>query len=225
MVPSHSRNVRHIRMYAHYDRDGPMIDVVIPCRNEEATIGPIVAAFRSCPAIGRVIVVKNRCTDQTGRKASEAGAFVTRYDQERGKGQAILHGMKHVRTTRVILCDGDLTGFTGQHADIMSRDYSDDGEPWYLVGIPDFTANVPWATPGVVWDLVAGQRQLPSWLVRSLPLHGYCTEVQVNMCAASEGLMLWQTRLKGVKGIPKPTKERIREMKEDGQWLTSQRTR
>lgn len=85
------------------------IAVVIPCLNEEATIGKVVADFRRCLPGARLVVVDNRSTDSTAAIAREAGAEVLR-ESRRGKGYALIHGFRVTRSAElVVMVDGDDT--------------------------------------------------------------------------------------------------------------------
>ena len=52
------------------------ISVVIPARNEESRIGPLLAALASAPSVVEVIVVDDESTDGTAQVATQAGATV-----------------------------------------------------------------------------------------------------------------------------------------------------
>jgi dolichol-phosphate mannosyltransferase len=52
------------------------ISVVIPARNEESRIGPLLAALASAPSVVEVIVVDDESTDGTVQVATQAGATV-----------------------------------------------------------------------------------------------------------------------------------------------------
>lgn len=85
--------------------------VIIPCRNEERFIGPIVAETRR--RLPEIFVVDDGSTDGTANLAENAGATVLRHGNTRGKGAALQTGWKHARSSgfRWALCmDGD-----GQH--------------------------------------------------------------------------------------------------------------
>lgn len=198
-----------------------MFDVVIPCLNEEDTIGDIVSAFGVCPPVRSVIVVDNGSDDGTAKMAFDRGATV-RTCVTKGKGQAILAGMALVTTRRVILCDGDLRGLRPWHVRPLCR------APFtgMVVGVPDFTPNLPWAAPGPVWNLMSGIRALPASLIRGIPdLHGYCAEVQINEAATKAGLKLRFEYLDGVKGTPRLLAERIKAYEEDKEWLSCRQKR
>jgi len=196
-----------------------MIDVVIPCRDEARTIGAIVSAFRACPGIGNVIVVDSQCHDETWTVAEGAGAIVYPcYTQ--GKADAVRRGMEAVQTTRVILCDGDLRGFRKRHAELMALNTAE-----VILGVPDFTRNVPWAKKDRSWIMTTGERNLPAKLIRNVIASGYTLEVCLNAAIEKSGLAVMAIRLAGVKGTPKPQARRIADLKRDGRWLIAHQAR
>ena len=84
------------------------IAVVIPCLNEEATIGLVVRKFRAVLPAAELYVVDNDSTDATERVAREAGATVLR-ETRRGKGHAVRKAFREVEADIYILVDGDDT--------------------------------------------------------------------------------------------------------------------
>lgn len=86
--------------------------VVIPCRNEGASIGALVRDVRE--QLPNVIVIDDGSTDGTAREAKSAGADVVSHSASQGKGAALRAGWERARAlgTQWVLCmDGD-----GQHA-------------------------------------------------------------------------------------------------------------
>ncbi|MCU0786257.1 MAG: glycosyltransferase family 2 protein [Verrucomicrobia bacterium] len=85
---------------------------VIPCYNEAARIGEVVAGVRR--HLLTVIVVDDGSLDSTADTAMEAGAEVVRLPQNTGKGAALRAGWQHALDrgfTWALNLDGD-----GQHA-------------------------------------------------------------------------------------------------------------
>src|SRR5256885_15122100 len=68
--------------------DSPKIAVLIPCYQEEKTIGKVVADFRRALPDAEIYVYDNNCTDATARIAREAGAIVRR-EKRQGKGYVV----------------------------------------------------------------------------------------------------------------------------------------
>jgi len=88
---------------------GQSVAVVIPCRNEERSIGKVVEDFRRALPGALVVVVDNASTDATALRASEAGATVL-HESRRGKGFAVVRGFRSTRDADfVVLVDGDDT--------------------------------------------------------------------------------------------------------------------
>src|SRR5438445_216394 len=88
---------------------GQSVAVVIPCRNEERSIGKVVDDFRRALPEAEIVVVDNASTDATAMRAAEAGATVLR-ESRRGKGFAVVRGFRATRHADfVIIVDGDDT--------------------------------------------------------------------------------------------------------------------
>ena len=80
------------------------VTVIIPARNEEATVGTVV---RECLNYAtRVIVVEGGSTDRTAEVAAAAGAVVVR-DRGLGKGVALRLAAGHVDTPIRVFVDAD----------------------------------------------------------------------------------------------------------------------
>ena len=84
------------------------IAVLIPCYNEDKTIGKVVRDFRRQLPEGTVYVYDNNSTDQTARIASEAGAVV-RKEYMQGKGNVIRRMFREVEAECYLIVDGDDT--------------------------------------------------------------------------------------------------------------------
>ena len=85
---------------------------VIPCFNEAARIGPVVAELQG--HLSKVIVVDDGSTDATAAQARSAGAEIIQFSKNHGKGLALQAGWRRAQErgfTWVIMLDGD-----GQHA-------------------------------------------------------------------------------------------------------------
>ena len=81
--------------------------VIIPCLDEEAAIGPCVAAVLA-QGVGEVIVVDGGSTDRTAERACAAGARVV-IERRRGYGRALMAGIAALSpvTSIVLFMDGD----------------------------------------------------------------------------------------------------------------------
>jgi glycosyltransferase involved in cell wall biosynthesis len=81
----------------------PLVDVVLPCLNEE---GAIVEVLRRLPSGYRGIVVDNGSTDHSAELARAAGAFVVT-EPRRGFGAAAHAGLLAATAPLVAFCDAD----------------------------------------------------------------------------------------------------------------------
>jgi len=101
------------------------VTVVIPARDEESTIGPIVAEIRGAlmsgllPLVDDVLVVDSDSTDATAQVAREAGARVVattdvlpHIPTVAGKGEAMWRGLAASTGDVVVFIDADLHSFT-----------------------------------------------------------------------------------------------------------------
>ena len=86
----------------------PRIAVLVPCRNEAATVARIVADFRAALPQAIVYVYDNGSTDATALAAKAAGAVV-RTEARPGKGGVVRRMLGEVDADVYVLVDGDAT--------------------------------------------------------------------------------------------------------------------
>jgi len=86
----------------------PRIAVLIPCYNEAAAIGKVVADFRNALPEATVYVYDNNSTDSTAQIAAEAGAVV-RYEPRQGKGNVVRRMFREIDADVYLMADGDGT--------------------------------------------------------------------------------------------------------------------
>jgi len=91
----------------------PRVVIVIPARNEEACIGPVLAETSGLYPGYDIVVVDDASSDRTGEIARAAGAVVLRAPVNLGYGGAVQAGFKYAYARDydiVVLLDAD-----GQH--------------------------------------------------------------------------------------------------------------
>src|SRR4051812_21479555 len=84
------------------------IAVLIPCYNEEATIGRVVADFRAALPTAAIYVYDNNSKDRTIEVARQAGAIV-RTEPRQGKGNVVRRMFADIEADIYVLADGDDT--------------------------------------------------------------------------------------------------------------------
>ena len=89
------------------------VSVCLPARNEEATVGAIVATVVAELAglVDEVVVVDDGSTDATAAVAATAGAKVVSADRP-GKGQALWKAMFVASGELLVFCDADIRHFS-----------------------------------------------------------------------------------------------------------------
>ncbi|WP_442933654.1 glucosyl-3-phosphoglycerate synthase [Micromonospora sp. CPCC 206060] len=104
-------------------KTGSRVSIVLPARNEEATVGAIVSTIREhlmdrVPLVDQLIVVDSRSTDRTATVARTAGAYVVSQDEMTrglprltGKGDALWAGLAAAEGDVVAFIDADLREF------------------------------------------------------------------------------------------------------------------
>jgi glycosyltransferase involved in cell wall biosynthesis len=86
----------------------PSVAVLLPCYNEEATIGATVEGFRNALPGATIYVYDNNSTDGTREVAAKAGAVV-RSERQQGKGHVVRRMFADIQADIYVMADGDLT--------------------------------------------------------------------------------------------------------------------
>ena len=84
------------------------VAVLIPCYNEELTVGKVVKDFRKELPDADIYVYNNNSTDKTEVIAKEAGAIL-RNEYKQGKGNVVKTMFEEVEADIYVLVDGDDT--------------------------------------------------------------------------------------------------------------------
>ena len=84
------------------------VAVLIPCYNEESTVGAVVSEFRRHLPHACIYVYDNASSDRTADAAAAAGAVVRR-EAVRGKGNVVRRMFADVEADVYVMVDGDQT--------------------------------------------------------------------------------------------------------------------
>ncbi|WP_422479459.1 glycosyltransferase family 2 protein [Pleomorphochaeta sp. DL1XJH-081] len=84
------------------------VAVLIPCFNEELTIGKVINDFRRTLPEADIYVYDNNSTDATVSIARSAGAIV-RYEHNQGKGNVMRRMFREIEADCYVIVDGDDT--------------------------------------------------------------------------------------------------------------------
>jgi glycosyltransferase involved in cell wall biosynthesis len=81
---------------------------LIPCFNEELTVGPVIAQFRKELPQAKIYVFDNNSTDRTIECARESGALLLR-ERRQGKGYVVQSMFREIDADIYVMVDGDGT--------------------------------------------------------------------------------------------------------------------
>jgi glycosyltransferase involved in cell wall biosynthesis len=178
------------------------IDVVIPARNEAATVADVVAAALGCRWTGQVVVVDDGSSDGTAEVALAAGAKVVRREGTGSKANAMEVGVAATGAEAVLFCDADCLGLSAAHLDEVCRPLVE-GRAAMSVGWFDYG----WLNPLVLrLPPTSGERVVPRWVwdaVRPEKRQGYSIEIMINEVIA-EGRL--PTSVRTMTGVTHRTK-------------------
>lgn len=88
--------------------EGARVAVLVPCFNEEPTVGKVIDDFRRALPAAEIYVFDNRSDDATARIAREKGAIVVP-EPRRGKGHVVAGMFGRVDADYFVMTDGDDT--------------------------------------------------------------------------------------------------------------------
>jgi polyisoprenyl-phosphate glycosyltransferase len=182
--------------------DRPVIDAVVPARNEAATVATVVEACRRCSAVREVIVVDDGSIDDTAERAAAAGAKVIhRADAARPAGGSKAHAMEAgvaaSDAAALLFVDADLLGLTSNHLDQVCRPFLD-GTATMSVGWFDYRA---WNPLVLRLPPTTGERVVPRWVFEAIPpekRNGYTIEIMINEVIAEGHLPTTARIMRGV---------------------------
>jgi len=88
----------------------PPVSIVLPAKNEAASLRALVAGIRMSNPDAEIIVVDDGSDDATAEEATAAGARIVRHHYSMGNGAAIKSGARAARGEILVFMDAD-----GQH--------------------------------------------------------------------------------------------------------------
>jgi glycosyltransferase involved in cell wall biosynthesis len=86
------------------------VSVIVPAYNEAASIEPLVSSLRLAAPWREIIVVDDGSSDDTGARATAAGANVIRHPYNKGNGASVKTGIRNAAGAFILILDAD-----GQH--------------------------------------------------------------------------------------------------------------
>lgn len=176
-----------------------IISVIIPCYNEEITIGKQIDELKSYFSAKQIVVCDNNSLDKTSEIAKKKGVIVLS-EKKIGKGNAVRKLLNNVASDIFILIDGDLTYETKNILNNINllikndydliigkrTNYSKDSFPFgHLLGNKIFNFVIRIFYGDKVTDVLSGYRIFNKKLAKSWPIksEGFETEVEMTIHA------------------------------------------
>lgn len=174
------------------------VAVVVPCLNEELTVGAVVEGFAAALPGCTIYVYDNGSTDDTAAIAAKAGAVV-RSATTPGKGNVVRRMFADVEADVYVLVDGDDT-YEAERApemvnlvldgnDLVSarRIAVDDGtyRRGHVMGNRLLTSLVQFLFARTVTDMLSGYKAMSRRFVKSLPALSTGFEIETEIAVAA----------------------------------------
>jgi hypothetical protein len=190
----------------------PRVAVLVPCRNEEAAIGKVVADFQRALPEAVVYVYDNNSTVHSMLEARAAGAIVRREGLQ-GKGHVVRRMFADIEADIYVLVDGDdtydpsaapgmLRLLIERQLDMVSAARYGEARnayrPGHRLGNVLLTAIVTWSFGGGITDLLTGYRVFSRRFVKSFPAlsSGFETETEFTVHALALHMPVQEVRAK-----------------------------
>lgn len=173
----------------------PRVAVLIPCLNEGASIGRVVADFRAALPWAAIHVFDNGSSDDTVERAVDAGAQLGR-EPRAGKGRVVRRMFAEVEADVFVMVDGDGT-YDAAHASEMVNMLTDNQLDMVIANrrspldLPErrghrfgnavFSVAVTRLFREQVGDLFSGYRVLSRRLVKSFPTQATGFEIETDL--------------------------------------------
>jgi glycosyltransferase involved in cell wall biosynthesis len=197
------------------------VSVIMPAYNEAASIEPLVSALRLAAPWREIIVVDDGSTDDTGVRATAAGASVIRHPYNKGNGASVKTGIRHATGAFVLILDAD-----GQHrpADaarlvaklgeydlaVGARSSATQANPARRLGNAVLNGLASYLTGRPIPDLTSGFRAARrEYLLEFLHLlpNGFSTPTTTTLAFIKAGYSVW---FEPIEAAPRQGRSKIR---------------
>ena len=173
------------------------IAVLIPCYNEEQTIGKVVRDVREALPEAVVYVYDNNSRDRTVELAKEAGAVI-RYEYKQGKGNVIRRMFREIDAECYLMIDGDDTyplncarelvdKVLEHNADMVVGDrlsstyFTENKRPFHNFGNSLMRAGINQLFHSDIKDIMTGYRAFSYEFVKTFPVFSKGFEIETEM--------------------------------------------
>lgn len=193
------------------------IAVVIPCRNEELTIGKVIDDFHTQLPSAAIYVVDNSSTDASASVALKHGAVIVK-EPRQGKGFVVENMLAVINADVFVMVDGDDTYPADCVAELLEPVVGGDADMAVGARLSDYTGQsfpplhvfgnnlvrvlVNWVGKSRLTDIMSGYRAFNRRVAETIPVVSAGFEVETEMT-----IQMLYYRLKIVE-VPVPYKPR-----------------
>ena len=188
--------------------DMDKIAVLIPCYNEEKTIGKVVRDAKAALPESTIYVYDNNSTDRTVEIAGEAGAVI-KHEYMQGKGNVIRRMFREIDAESYIMVDGDDTypmEFAGEMVDkvlnhnadmvvgdrLSSTYFTENKRPFHNFGNSIVRGSINQLFGCDIKDIMTGFRAFSYQFVKTFPVmsKGFEIETEMTIHAVSNNMQV-----------------------------------
>ena len=185
------------------------IAVLLPCYNEEATIGKVVRDFKAALPDAAIYVYDNNSTDRTAEIAAAEGAIV-RKEPRQGKGNVVRAMFEDIDADVYVMADGDdtypadaapamvekvLEGYDMVIGDRLSSTYFQENKrPFHNFGNRLVRGSINGLFGAHVTDIMTGYRAFNFTFVKTYPVlsRGFEVETEMTIHSLNNNLRLFE---------------------------------
>lgn len=186
------------------------IAVLIPCYNEEKTIGKVVSDYHQVLPSANIYVYDNNSTDNTALIAQQRGAII-RQEYRQGKGNVIRSMFRDIDADCYLMIDGDDT-YPAENAQVMcqlildgkadmvigdrlsSTYFEENKRPFHNLGndVVRKFINILWHPKYHIKDVMTGYRAFSPIFVKTFPIlsQGFEIETEMTIHALDKNLLI-----------------------------------
>lgn len=196
-------------MSDQFENQNLSVAVLLPCYNEEVTIGKVVRDFKASLPDATIYVYDNNSTDRTAEIAAAEGAIV-RKEPRQGKGNVIRAMFEDIDADVYVMADGDdtypadaapamvakvLEGYDMVIGDRLSSTYFQENKrPFHNFGNRLVRGSINGLFNAHVTDIMTGYRAFNFTFVKTYPVlsRGFEVETEMTIHSLNNNLRLYE---------------------------------
>ena len=196
-------------MSDQFENQNLSVAVLLPCYNEEVTIGKVVRDFKASLPDATIYVYDNNSTDRTAEIAEAEGAIVRR-EPRQGKGNVIRAMFEDIDADVYVMADGDdtypadaapamvakvLEGYDMVIGDRLSSTYFQENKrPFHNFGNRLVRGSINHLFRAHVTDIMTGYRAFSFTFVKTYPVlsRGFEVETEMTIHSLNNNLRLYE---------------------------------